>query len=624
MAELKVTILPYFYKTTWFILLLVVLALLATWQTYQWRIRNFKRQRELLHRTVEERTYQLEQQKQLLENQTEELSRQNRMLTLQNEKITRQKAQLSRMARKVQELTLDKIAFFTNITHEFRTPITLIIGPIERALKLSYNPQVIEQLNFVERNSKYLLSLVNQLMDFRKIESDKLNIVATKGDFVSFIHSLLTPFEVFAGERNISIKHYFHMKSSEIFFDEEAMHKVITNLLSNAIKFTPDGGSISIYIATLPAKVDKEEKLYLCVSDTGTGIQEQDTAQIFNRFYQSKKQAKYPVYGQTGTGIGLYLCKRIVAMHNGDILVRNNHTTGCSFRILLPLPKEENINDQLIVENNIPPAATTEKNELPKERLALTILVVEDNADMRGYIRSILRDYYNVLEATNGAEALDVLNNQSVDFIISDLMMPVMDGIELSRRVKETFTISHIPFLMLTAKTSPETRLESYRTGVDEYLLKPFDETLLLTRIENILDNRRRYQRKFKTNMDVEALNIEEESGDKKFINQVMEAIKEHYKNPYFEVSDFSEAVGVSKSLLNKKLQSLIGQSAGQFIRNYRLNTARELLLKNRETKQMNIAEIAYEVGFNDPKYFARCFSKQFNMTPSELMNNEE
>lgn len=546
------------------------------------------------------------------------------MLTLQNEKITRQKSQLSRMARKVQELTLDKIAFFTNITHEFRTPITLIIGPIERALKLSYNPQVIEQLNFVERNSKYLLSLVNQLMDFRKVESGKLNIVTTKSDFVSFIHSLLTPFKAFAGERNITIKHYFHMKNSEISFDEEAMHKVITNLLSNAIKFTPDGGSISIYIATLPGKDTKEETLYLCVSDTGTGIQEQDAAQIFNRFYQSKKQAKYPVYGQTGTGIGLYLCKRIVEMHNGDILVRNNHTIGCSFRILLPLPKEENISDQLIVENNIPPAASAEKNELPKERLALTILVVEDNADMRGYIRSILRDYYNVLEATNGAEALDILNNQSVDFIISDLMMPVMDGIELSRRVKETFTISHIPFLMLTAKTSPETRLESYRTGVDEYLLKPFDETLLLTRIENILNNRRRYQRKFKTNMDVEALNIEEESGDKKFINQVMEAIKEHYKNPYFEVSDFSEAVGVSKSLLNKKLQSLIGQSAGQFIRNYRLNTARELLLKNRETKQMNIAEIAYEVGFNDPKYFARCFSKQFNMTPSELMNNEE
>lgn len=621
-TQLKIIIQPYFYKTTWFILLLIGFALLITWQIYQWRIRNFKQQRELLHRTVEERTYQLEQQKQLLENQTEELSRQNNTLKQQNEKITRQKAQLSRMARKVQELTLDKIAFFTNITHEFRTPITLIIGPIERALKLSYNPQVIEQLNFVERNSKYLLSLVNQLMDFRKVESGKLNIVKTKGNFLNFINSLLTPFEVFAGERNIAIKHFFHMKDPEIRYDEEAMHKVITNLLSNAIKFTPDNGEISVYIATLPTKESKEV-LYLCVSDSGTGIPEQDIEQIFNRFYQSKKQVKYPVYGQTGTGIGLYLCKRIVLMHDGDISVRNNPGSGCSFRILLPLPKED-INDQLIIENNIPPTTpATADDELPKEKVALNILVVEDNADMRGYIRSILRDYYNVLEACNGAEAIEILNRQSIDFIVSDLMMPVMDGIELSRRVKETFANSHIPFLMLTAKTSPEARLESYRTGVDEYLLKPFDETLLLTRIENILENRRRYQRQFRANMDVEVLNIEEESGDKKFINQVMEVVKEHYKNPYFEVSDFSEAVGVSKSLLNKKLQNLIGQSPGQFIRNYRLNTARELILKNRETKQMNIAEIAYEAGFNDPKYFARCFSKQFNMKPSDLMNEE-
>lgn len=620
-AELKVTILPYFYKTTWFIVLIIALALIAVWQWYQWRIRNFKRQRELLHRKVEERTHQLNQQKQLLENQTEELSRQNNMLKQQNEKITRQKVQLSRMAHKVQELTLDKIAFFTNITHEFRTPITLIIGPIERALKLSYNPQVIEQLNFVERNSKYLLSLINQLMDFRKVESGKLDIVRTKGNFIGFIHTLITPFEVFAAERNISIKRYVHMKSPEIMYDQEAMHKVITNLLSNAIKFTPDGGTISIYIATLPAKDEKEEALYISVSDTGTGIPEQDIAQIFNRFYQSKKQTQYPVYGQTGTGIGLYLCKRIVMMLNGDISVRNNPTTGCTFRILLPLMHEETASAQLIVENNIQlPSPAPTGDELLKEKAALTILVVEDNADMRGYIRSILRDYYKVVEAGNGAEALDILNEQPVDFIISDLMMPVMDGIELSRRVKDTFAISHIPFLMLTAKTSPETRIESYRMGVDEYLLKPFDETLLLTRIENILDNRKRYQRKFKTDMDVEVLNIEKESGDKKFINKVMDVVKEHYKNPYFEVSDFSEAIGVSKSLLNKKLQSLVGQSAGQFIRNYRLNTARELIIKNRETRQMNIAEIAYEVGFNDPKYFARCFSKQFNMKPSDLM----
>lgn len=623
MAELNIVILPYFYKTTWFVLLLIALISISVWQFYQWRIRNFKKQKELLHRTVEERTYQLKQQKLLLENQTEELSRQNIMLTQQNEKITRQKSQLSHMAHKVQELTLDKIAFFTNITHEFRTPITLIIGPIERALKLSYNPQVIEQLNFVERNSKYLLSLVNQLMDFRKVESGKMNIVKTKGNFTDFIQALLTPFEVFAGERNIAISHYFHMNTPEIFFDQEAMHKVITNLLSNAIKFTPDGGNISLYVATIPSSTRKEGSLYLCVSDSGTGIPEKDIEQIFNRFYQSKKQTKYPIYGQTGTGIGLYLCDRIVKMHNGEICVRNNKRAGCSFRIVIPLTQEESTNTQLIVENNIPQPETTHRNELPQERTKITILVVEDNADMRGYIRSILRDYYNVLEAANGVEALNVLNNQQVDFIISDLMMPLMDGIELSRKVKETFAISHIPFLMLTAKTSPEARLESYKIGVDEYLLKPFDETLLLTRIENILENRKRYQLKFKTAMNVEVLNIEEESGDKKFINQVMDVVKNNYKNPYFEVSDFSEALGVSKSLLNKKLQNLVGQSAGQFMRNYRLNTAREIILKNRESKQMNIAEIAYEVGFNDPKYFARCFSKQFNMTPSELMNND-
>lgn len=624
-TELKITIRPYFYKTYWFILLLIILLSLAVWEFYQWRIRNFKQQRELLHRTVEERTYELEQQKLLLENQTEELSRQNQTLVQQNEKITRQKTQLSHMAHKVQELTLDKISFFTNITHEFRTPITLIIGPIERALKLSYNPQVIEQLNFVERNSKYLLSLVNQLMDFRKVESGKLEIARTKGNFQTFITSLTTPFKVFAGERNIQIKCHYHMANPEIYYDEEAMNKVMTNLLSNAIKFTPDKGSVSVYIAILPAKEDREETLYISVSDTGVGIPEKDISQIFNRFYQSKNQVKYPVYGQAGTGIGLYLCKRIVQMHNGKITVQNNHASGCSFRALLPLPKEESISSRVIVENHIQPLATAaSSDELPKEKAALTILVVEDNADMRGYIRSILREQYSVLEAGNGAEAFDILTNQPIDFIISDLMMPVMDGIELSRRVKATFSISHIPFLMLTAKTSPESRLESYRMGVDEYLLKPFDETLLLTRIENILENRKRYQRKFKTDMDVETLNIDEQSGDKKFINQVMEVVKENYKNPYFEVSDFSEAVGVSKSLLNKKLQSLIGQSAGQFIRNYRLNTAQELIVRNRETKQMNIAEVAYEVGFNDPKYFTRCFTRQFNVTPSAFMNNEE
>ena len=622
-TELRITIRPYFYKTIWFTLIIIVLASFAAWQFYQWRIRSLKEQKERLHQKVEQRTHELERQKQLLEEQTEELSRQNQMLKHQNEKITRQKAQLTKMTRKIQELTLDKIAFFTNITHEFRTPITLIIGPIERALKLSYNPQVIEQLHFVERNSKYLLSLVNQLMDFRKVESGKLEIVKTKNNFLKFANELIVPFEVFAKERDITLKRYYRMPSPEISYDEEAMHKVLTNLLSNAIKFTPNGGSVSLFIALLPAAAAGKATLYICISDTGSGIPDEDIGKIFNRFYQSQGQTKYPMYGQAGSGIGLYLCKRIVQMHGGEIHAQNNHTSGCSLRILLPVTPE-NGTTETIAENVPQLAVANETVQAPENSgKCLTILIVEDNADMRGYIRSILRDKYNVLEAAHGGEALRILNSQAADFIISDLMMPVMDGIELSRRVKENFAISHIPFLMLTAKTSQESRLESYRTGVDEYLLKPFDETLLLARIENILENRKRCQKKFAIAMDVDALNMEEESGDKKFLNRIMDVVKENYKNSYFEVSDFCEAAGVSKSLLNKKLQSLVGQSAGQFIRNYRLNIARELLLKNRENKSMNIAEIAYEVGFNDPKYFTRCFTKYFNTTPSTLLNEE-
>lgn len=610
-TELEVAILPHFYKTVWFIVLVIGLAIFSIVQIFRWRTRNLEHQRVLLHRTVEERTRQLEQQNELLENQTEELSVQNMMLT-------RQKAQISRMAQQVEELTLDKIAFFTNITHEFRTPITLITGPIERALRLSYNPQVIEQLNFVKRNSKYLLSLVNQLMDFRKVESDKFEITTAKGDFESFIRALTAPFEVFARERNVTIKVYIRMNDPEIMFDEGAMNKVVSNLLSNAVKFTPDSGTISVYVATVPAG------LYICVSDTGTGIPKEDIEQIFERFYQSKEQTGYPVYGQTGTGLGLYVCKRIVQMLGGEITVRNNRASGCSFRIMIPLTRHEHQDALLPAGEDIAPAAPPcPEGVSAREGEALTMLVVEDNADMRGYIRSILRDRYDVLEAVDGAEALRILEEKHVDFIISDLMMPVMDGVELSRRVKETFTISHIPFLMLTARTSEESRLESYRTGVDEYLLKPFDEALLLARIENILENRRRYQRRFGASMDTDALNLAEPA-DRSFIDRVMGVVKDNYKDPYFEVSDFCEAVGVSKSLLNKKLQSLIGQSAGQFIRSYRLNTAHEMILAGRGTRHVYIAEIAYEVGFNDPKYFARCFIRQFNMKPSDLMNREE
>lgn len=615
MAEMEIEVRPYFYKTPWFLLSALLVLLFGGYRVLLWRYKAMKRQQDLLHQMVEERTSELEEQKKLLSNQTQELSEQNKLLKGQNEKITAQKNQILEMSRKVEELTVDKLAFFTNITHEFRTPLTLIVGPIERALKLSYNPQVIEQLHLVERNSKYLLSLVNQLMDFRKVEEGHIKIATNYGNLESFMRELVPPFVDYATSRGIELRLYLHLPDPFLMFDEDVMRKIMTNLISNALKFTPKGGNIGIYVGVVGS--GHERKLFISVRDTGKGIPESDMERIFMQFYQSDNHSLESVSGQSGTGIGLYLCRKLIDLLGGKIYAKNNPVKGASFRILLPaVYGDKQVQQNLEVEN--------EDKVVPVPRNGkMTVLVVEDNKDMRDYIRSILEEYYNVLEASQGEEALAVLRANNVDFIISDLMMPVMDGMELSHRVKSDFSISHIPFLMLTAKTSDEARLESYKMGADAFLLKPFDENMLLARISNILENRKRLQQKFSIDMNTDSLEIEENSGDKKFLSKAMAVVKENYKNPDFEVSDFIEAVGISKSLLNKKMQSLTGQSAGQFIRNYRLNLARELLLKNKVSRAMNVSEIAYEVGFNDPKYFTRCFTKHFNVTPSSLLEGE-
>lgn len=612
--ELTIVVHPYFYKTPWFLLSVLFVILFGGYRILRWRYQALKRQQNLLHQMVEERTSELEEQKKLLSNQTQELSEQNKLLKDQNEKITAQKNQILEMSRKVEELTVDKLAFFTNITHEFRTPLTLIVGPIERALKLSYNPQVIEQLHLVERNSKYLLSLVNQLMDFRKVEEGRIKIATNYGNLKEFMLEIVPPFADYAKNRGINLQLYLRLPDPFLMFDEDVMRKIMTNLISNALKFTPKGGNVGIYVGVIGQATEK--KLFISVRDTGKGIPENDIERIFMQFYQSDNRSLESVSGQSGTGIGLYLCRMLIDLLDGKIYAKNNPLKGASFRILLPaLYGDTQIHSE---------------SEMEKEDIAIdvprngkmVILVVEDNKDMRDYIRSILAEYYNVLEASQGEEALALLHANNVDFIISDLMMPVMDGMELSRRVKNDFSISHIPFLMLTAKTSDEARLESYKMGADAFLLKPFDENMLLARISNILENRKRFQQKFSIDMNTDSLEVEENSGDKKFLNKAMSVVKENYKNPDFEVSDFIEAVGISKSLLNKKMQSLTGQSAGQFIRNYRLSLARELLLKNKVNRTMNISEIAYEVGFNDPKYFTRCFTKYFNVTPSSLLED--
>lgn len=619
--DLIIDVEPYFYKTSWFIISVVLCIVLLGYRIVVWRFNAMRKQQVILHEKVEERTKELQEQQRILYRQTMELSNQNELLKEQNIKITEQKNKILEMSRKVEELTLDKLTFFTNITHEFRTPLTLIVGPIERALKLSYNPQVIEQLNLVEKNSKYLLSLINQLLDFRKIEDGRMKIICHHGNINTFLDDLLRPFAAFANDHGIILKVYLHLSNPYLMFDEDIMRKVITNFISNAIKFTDKGGYVCVFAAIIKDSAGQEQ-LYISVRDTGRGIPENDIDKIFNRFYQADNQNYTSVSGQSGTGIGLYLCKKLISFLGGRVVARNNITGGASFRVLLPVSRDDTnaVGDETFDEDE----HEEETVQSIEKNGKLNILVVEDNKDMRDYIRSILAEYYNVMEASNGEEALHILKTLNVDFVVSDLMMPVMDGMELSRRIRNDFSISHLPILMLTAKTSDEARLEGYKTGVDSYLLKPFDENLLLARISSILENRKRFQQKFYLTMDVDSLGIDEESGDKKFLDKAIKVVKENYMNPNFDVADFVDAMGVSKSLLNKKMQNLTGQSTNQFVRNYRLNLARELLIKNRATHNMNISEIAYEVGFNDPKYFTRCFTKHFNVTPSSIMDDKQ
>lgn len=618
-TSLIIKIRPSFYKTSWFVFFVIMsLISIIIFLNYV-RIRSLEKRQIVLQQVVDERTKKLNDQKEVLEHQKQELFNTNILLTKQNEKILSQQSQILEMSKKVQKTTKDKISFFTNVSHELRTPLTLIIGPIERALKLSKEKKVVDQLRLIDDSSKYLLTLINQLMDFQKVESDKFDVNYTKGNFIDFVGSIITPFRFLADNRGVTLRNLFRLNYPISYFDHDALHKILTNLLSNAIKFTPNGGNVSIYFATFLNKKSKET-IYISVKDSGIGLPDDDVEKIFTRFYQTQNQVQNAVVGQSGTGIGLYLIKHIVNELGGEIYAKNNKGNGCSFRIFLPLVEEEAKEIKKYSEEELE-EKTNYVNKSYLSSKSLTFLVVEDNKEMRNYICSILNDYYRTIAAENGVEALKILESGNIDFVISDLMMPQMDGIELSKRMKENLSISHIPFLMLTAKTSSVDKIESYRVGVDAYLTKPFSEDILIARIDNILESRRRYQRKFSIEMNPELFEFEEDSKDKVFLEKALDVMKENYNDDSFTVDNFVELMGVSKSLLNKKLQAISGKSPGVFIRSYRLNLAYSLIIKNKESKNKNISEIAYEVGFSDPKYFSKCFSKDFNITPSQLMN---
>lgn len=511
------------------------------------------------------------------------------------------------------------MSFFTSITHEFRTPVALINGPLKNALRYTERPEVKEQLEIASRSADTLVKLVNELLDFRRFDADSFVPVREKSDFVEFVTGLIVPFEVFAAERNIRIRHFSRMTDRNRLFDAECLRKVIVNLLSNAVKFTPDGGNISVYVFEINSGPSVEKTVNsVCVDvrDSGCGINPDDTELIFQRFYQSRNVVAGNSGVKSGFGIGLYLCRRIVELHGGKIYAGNNRKGGAFVRVVMPLEKCDDTLPYMEADDAVL-VKSSEANGFGE-----TVLVVDDVCDMRRYLGLILSPYYNVLQASDGKEALELLSENRVDLVISDLMMPVMDGNELSRRIKADVATSHIPLLLLTAIKSEKQEKLSLEIGVDDYLCKPFDSDILLLKVRNILAYRRQLRERFSSGMKVEALDLNIESKDSVFMKSAMMLMKEHYLDSEYGVDSFVRDMGYSKTLVNSKLHAIAGMTIGQFMKEYRLNQAKSYI--EAADIPVTVSDVAYAVGFNDPKYFTKCFKELFGVLPSEIMKNKQ
>jgi len=540
---------------------------------------------------------------------------------------------------KIEEINQLKLQLFTNISHDFRTPLTLIIGPLERMLaKKMGNAFIQEQHETMHRNASVLLQLVNQLLDFRKSESGKLQLKASKNNIVPFVENIKLSFEELAKEKQIKYSFQASSQDIEVWFDTINLKKVIYNLLSNAFKFTPNGGEISIALSTTVANNKKGKPtdfLELVIRDSGKGIPQKNLKYIFDRFYQLEEDEN--VRSGTGTGIGLALAKNIVKLHKGIIKAISGEGEGTSFIVLLPLGKEHLKEDKILnstadaIDNessfyldkpnylidNLSDNDTIEE-EMDKDKSLPILLIVEDNKEVRTFIKNIFKTNYTVYEAENGQKALDIANKNSIDLIISDVMMPVMDGIEFCAKIKTNILTSHIPVILLTAKTSEESQKSGYTTGADAYITKPFDTNLLEVRVNNILRSRKSLIEKFKIDTILEPKELTATSADEMFLQKAIDLIEQNMTNTEYTINDFISEMNMSRSVLYRKLKALTDQSITEFIRTIKLKRAGQLILKS----QLSISEIAFDLGFNDLKHFRISFQKLFNELPSQYRAN--
>lgn len=522
-----------------------------------------------------------------------------------------------------------KLQIFTNISHEFRTPLALILSPLEYVLaKKNYDEDTSDHLKMIQRNAHRLMMLINQIIDFRKFELNKVEYYPVRTDLVSLCFNICNYFEVHARDKSIQFKIESAFKKYEMNVDQEKLDKVIFNLLSNAFKYTPDNGTIKVSIeetdltakgqagfSTNPALTG--QVIAIRISDTGPGIPEEETSQIFERFYRGT------LGKNQGTGIGLHLCREYTRLHSGAITVTSVQGEGTTFSVLLPAKSENELHpaeEKLVKSWSGPDKSIQEKSAAPCEKQNSVILIVEDNPDMQKQIKNLLVNDYKVLVSSNGVQGLEMARDFSPDLIISDVMMPEMDGFELCKRIKEDLQTSHIPVILLTALSETDKRIDGLETGADAYIVKPFENKLLRAQISNLLTSRRRLQQSFKESEEKWADDSNLQFQDKKLVERAILVVEKHILNPNFSVEQLADELGVSRSTLHRKMRVLTNQSATEFVRYVRMKKAVKLMKEG----SLNIDEIGYAVGFNSHSYFTQCFKKQFGMTPSEYIQEQK
>ena len=533
-----------------------------------------------------------------------------------NRDKVRREVQMAHLEKQnIEELNHKKLQFFTNITHDLMTPLTIISATVSTLL--NDDPSKSSSYKIIDSNVNRLMRLLQQILEFRKSETGNLHLRVSLGSLTEFFSREIESIRPLTNKKNLHLSLVCNPDEIVGFFDSDKLDKIIYNLISNAIKYNSPTGYIQVTLTCTDGKT-----VVFTVKDNGFGIAADKIPQLFKRFYEGEHR-KFKTFG---TGIGLSLTKDLVELHHGSIGVESTVGKGSTFTVTLPIARDAFQPDEIDDSSDIiatvdDPDMRPVTDEPVVEGSRATVLVVEDNEDLLVMLSKLLAQRYNVLSAYNGMEALEVLAEQHVDIVLTDVMMPVMDGVELTRRIHADASMNFIPVIMLTAKRDDEDRAEAYRAGADAYITKPFNTSVLLARIDNLISNRFNVEKEINAKFFDILKDVSLSTDDEQFITMCVECVQQHLADTDFDLETFATAVNISKSSLYKKLRALTSLSPSAFIRSIRMKYAAELLRKNPKAR---IADVAYTVGFNDPKYFSACFKKDFGVLPSDYGLGEE